>query len=107
MEAYMKRRYLILAFLLLMVSALLFAQEWTAAQKEVWGVEQKFSAALLRGDVEGFMSLMHPDYRGLNHGTSLPIDKATFRKGAEENVKNSKITFLSFQPLAVQVFGTG
>ena len=57
----------------------LIAQEWSAARKEIWKVEQGTMAALEKGNVEKLMSSIHADYRGcgssnkLISGSLLPI----------------------------------
>jgi tetratricopeptide (TPR) repeat protein len=105
MEAHMKKTSLILAILLLICSPALLAQEWSAAQKEVWSVEQKLCDALQKSDTETLLGFIHPDYRGLNHGTNVPIDKAGFQREGLNFWKNNKVTYCSIQPLSIQVFG--
>jgi len=49
----------------------LIAQEWSAAQKEIWKVEEETMAALEKGDVEKLMSYIHADYRGCSLSNKL------------------------------------
>ena len=101
----MKRLCLAIAVLLLLPSAYLIAQEWSAAQKEIWKVEEETVADIEKGDVEKIMSYVHPDYRGSGHGSPLPIDKTIFRKQAEQMVKTYPARSMFLQPAAIQVFG--
>ena len=101
----MKRLCLAIAVLLLLPSAYLIAQEWSAAQKEIWKVEEETMAAFQKGDVEQFMSYIHPDYRGSNHGSPVPIDKSILRKQIEQMTKTFKVVYSFAQPTAIQVFG--
>jgi ketosteroid isomerase-like protein len=101
----MKKLCLAIAVLLLLPSAYLVAQEWSAAQKEIWKVEEETMAAFEKGDVEKLMSYIHPDYRGSGHGSPIPVDKSTARKQVELMTKTYKITYYSMQPTAIQVFG--
>jgi len=101
----MKKLWLAVAVLLLLPTAHLIAQEWSAAQKEIWKLEEESMATFEKGDVEKGLSYIHPDYRGLNHGTPVPIDKSMFRKLFEYMVKNYKVTYYTMQPTAILVVG--
>jgi ketosteroid isomerase-like protein len=101
----MKKLCLVIAILLLLPSAYLIAQEWSAAQKEIWKVEEETVADIEKGDVEKLMSYVHQDYRGSGHGSPLPIDKTIFRKQVEQLVKTYPARSLFLQPAAIQVFG--
>ncbi len=101
----MKKLCLVIAVLLLLPSAYLVAQEWSAAQKEIWKVEEGTVADIEKGDVEKLMSYVHQDYRGSGHGSPLPIDKPIFRKQLEEMLKTYPARSLFLQPAAIQVFG--
>jgi ketosteroid isomerase-like protein len=101
----MKKLCLVIAILLLLPSAYLIAQEWSAAQKEIWKVEEETVADIEKGDVEKLMSYVHQDYRGSGHGSPIPIDKTIFRKQVERLVKTYPARSLFLQPAAIQVFG--
>ncbi len=53
--------------LALLTSTLLFAQEWSAAQKDVWKTVEAHWKIDAQGDLEGFLSYVHPDYRGWSY----------------------------------------
>jgi len=101
----MRKLCLVVAVLLLLPSAYLMSQEWSAAQKEVWKLEEGFAAAFEKGDLEAVLSYMHPDYRGSGHGSAVPIDKVIFRKNLESFFKNYKVTNFFLQPTAIQIYG--
>ena len=101
----MKKVCLVVAVLLLLPSAYLIAQEWSAGQKEIWKVEGETVADIEKGDVEKLMSYVHQDYRGSGHGSPIPIDKTIFRKQVEQLVKTYSVRSLFLQPTAIQVFG--
>jgi ketosteroid isomerase-like protein len=101
----MRKLCVVVAVLMLLPSAYLIAQDWSAAQKEIWRVEEETVADIEKGDVEKIMSYIHPDYRGSGHGSPLPIDKTIFRKQAEQMVKTYPGRTVFLQPAAIQVFG--
>ena len=101
----MKKLCLVIAVLLLLPSAYLIAQEWSAAQKEIWKVEEEIMSAFMKGDIEKLMSYVHTDYRGSGHGSPVPIDRSIFRKQAEQLIKTYKVGQLFMQPTAIQVLG--
>ena len=89
----MKKLCLVVAVLLLLPSAYLFSQEWSAAQKEVWK------------NVEGFMAYVHNDYLGWSYRSALPTDKTALRKFIEYDFKSSKTILSDIKPVAIGVFG--
>jgi ketosteroid isomerase-like protein len=101
----MKKLCLAVTVLLLISSAHLFAQEWSAVQKEVWKNVEAYNALADSGNVEGFMAYVHDDYLGWNYQSALPNDKATVRKFVEYEFKNSKTLVSSIKPAAIGVFG--
>ncbi len=101
----MRKLCLVVAVLMLLPSAYLFSQEWSAAQKEVWKNVEAYSALADAGNVEGFMAYVHNDYLGWNYQSALPNDKATVRKFVEFQFKNSKTLLTSIKPAAIGVFG--
>lgn len=86
-------------------SAPLFAQEWSPAQKEVWKNVETYWDLQMKGDLEGFMSYFHDDYRGWNYGAALPSGKATVRKFVKHAMETSKILVQDIKPVAIQIYG--
>jgi ketosteroid isomerase-like protein len=101
----MKKLILPVVLLLLIPSAALFSQEWSAAQKEVWKNVEAYNALADAGNVEGFMAYVHNDYLGWNYESALPNDKASVRKFVEYEFKNSKTILSNIKPVAIGVFG--
>ena len=101
----MKKLCLAIAVLLLIPSAYLFSQEWSAAQKEVWKNVEAYNALADAGNVEGFMAYVHNDYLGWNYQSGLPTDKAAVRKFVEYDFKTSKTILSNIKPAGIGVFG--
>jgi len=101
----MKKLCFLLAVLLLIPSAYLFSQEWSAAQKEIWKNVEAYNALGDAGNVEGFMAYVHNDYLGWNYESALPTDKAGVRKFVEYEFKTSKTILSNIKPVAIGVFG--
>jgi ketosteroid isomerase-like protein len=92
-------------WLMLPVSTPLYAQEWSAAQKDVWKNVETYNALAAKGDLEGFLGYFHPDYRGWNYRSQLPGDKATAKKFIEYWFKTSQTLLYDIKPAAIQIFG--
>jgi ketosteroid isomerase-like protein len=101
----MRKLCLAVALLLLIPSAGLLAQEWSAAQLEVWKNVETYNALADAGNLEGFMAYFHPDYLGWNYHNPLPMDKAAMRKFLEYDFKTSKTMVTNIKPAAIAVFG--
>jgi len=80
------------------------AQEWSAAQKEVWKNVEAYWALEAAGNVEGFMSYFHDNYMGWDINEPLPADKATVRKFVEYEMKAGKTLVYDIRPVAINVF---
>jgi ketosteroid isomerase-like protein len=89
----------------LAVSAPLFAQEWSAAQKEVWQVEETLWKLSASGDVEGFLSYSHPDYVGWINVSPFPQNKERASKFISYGFKTNKIQVYDISPLSIKLYG--
>ena len=101
----MKKVCIALAILLLLPSAYLFSQEWSAAQKEVWKNVEAYNALSDAGNVEGFMAYVHNDYLGWSYNSPLPMDKAAVRKFVEYEFTTSKTILTNIKPAGIGIFG--
>jgi ketosteroid isomerase-like protein len=101
----MKKLCVALVALLLISPGVLFAQEWSAAQKEVWKNVEAYNALADAGNVEGFLAYVHNDYQGWNYQSALPNDKATVKKFIEYEFKTSKTIVSNIKPVAIGIFG--
>jgi ketosteroid isomerase-like protein len=104
-EVNMKKLCLAVAVLLLLPSACLFSQEWSAAQKEVWKNVEAYWALDAVGNLEGFMAYFHNDYMGWDINEPLPMDKASVRKFIEHDYKTEKTLVYNIKPVAINVIG--
>jgi ketosteroid isomerase-like protein len=89
--------------LLFAVSA--FAQEWSAAQKEVWKNVEAYNALNMAGDVEGFLAYLHPDYLGWDSQNPMPQNKAALKKIIEYRWKAVKFMLIQLDPVGIQIHG--
>jgi ketosteroid isomerase-like protein len=81
------------------------AQEWSAAQKEVWKNVEAYWALDAAGNLDGFMSYFHDNYMGWDMNEPLPMDKASVRKFVDYEYKTSKTIVYTIKPVAINVFG--
>lgn len=82
-----------------------FAQEWSAAQKEVWKNVEAYWALDAVGNLDGFMSYFHESYMGWDMNEPLPIDKATVRKFIDYEYKTQKTVIYNIKPVGINVIG--
>ena len=81
------------------------AQEWSAAQKEVWKNVEAYWARDAAGDLEGFLSYFHENYIGWDLTEPMTSNKARLRKFVEHNYKTEKTVLHDIQPVAINVIG--
>lgn len=81
--------------------------KWTKTQKEVWGMEEQYWTSLKDGDLEGYMTLWHPDFIGWPRAFDEPVNRDSVRTFIKSIMDNSKPGSLSYElkPYAVNVFG--
>jgi ketosteroid isomerase-like protein len=82
------------------------AQEWSAAQKDVWKNVEAYWGLGAKGDLEGFMSYFHPDYRGWSLDSPVPGTKETARKFLSYELSTTKTVVYEITPVAIQVHGS-
>jgi ketosteroid isomerase-like protein len=91
--------------LAVIVAAPLHAQEWSAAQKDVWKSVEAYWALDAKGDVEGFMSYFDASYMGWSYDSPVPGDRATVKKFITQEYQMSKTLVYDIKPVAIQVHG--
>ena len=96
---------LAVACLALFATTSLQAQEWSAAQKEVWKNVEAYWALDAAGNLDGFMSYFHDNYMGWDINEPLPMDKATVRKFIDHEYKTQKTLLYNIKPVAINVVG--
>lgn len=95
--------FLILCMLVLVVP--LFAQEWSAEQKEAWAFELSYWKALHDGDVDKTLDHIHDDYTGWGYGDSIPHGKAAYRKSFTHSFPKSETFHHEETPILITVLG--
>jgi ketosteroid isomerase-like protein len=80
------------------------AQEWSAAQKAVWDSVKAYTEAADRGDVEGYLSYLHEEYRGWPNAWPLPSRKADVRKVLGHFLKVETTELSWIEPVSIQIF---
>jgi len=76
------------------------AQQWTAAQQEVWEFEE---ACWASQDLEAIMACFHDDFLGWGIGYPVPTSKADRRPRFARDFKTEEIVYLNLKPLDVRV----
>lgn len=101
----MKKLCFAVAVLLLIPSARLFAQEWSAAQKEVWKVLESMWDLSSKGDVEGALAFADDDISLWDQNEPLPTGKVSLRKWAAYAAKSGERTLMhELRPVTIKVF---
>lgn len=96
---------IMLAFMFVIHTTPIVAQEWSVAQKEVWKNVEVYWSLYAKGDYDGFQSYIHPDYRGWSNSSVLPTTKESHGKFLAYAMKNSKVLVYDITPVAIQVYG--
>ena len=94
-----------IALIILIINMPVYAQEWSAAQKEVWKNVETYNALFAAGDLEESLAYFHPDYRGWSYQNALPMNKATLQKFMAYYMEKEKIILYNIEPVAIQIFG--
>jgi ketosteroid isomerase-like protein len=94
-----------LAVLVLLVSTNLFAQEWSAAQKEVWKNVEAYWGLYAQGNLEGFLGYVHTDYLGWSNNAALLGDKLSNRKWVDHDMKTTKTLVYDVKPVGINIQG--
>jgi ketosteroid isomerase-like protein len=81
------------------------AQQWTAAQQEVWEFEEACTANWATQDLEAMMACFHDDYLGWGRGYPVPWSKADRRAFGARWFETEEVVFLHLKPLAIRVHG--
>jgi ketosteroid isomerase-like protein len=99
------RILVVLGAVVLLAATNLRAQEWSAAQKEVWKNVEAYWALDAAGNLDGFMSYFHESYMGWDMNEPLPVDKATVRKFIDYEYKTQKTVIYNIKPVGINVLG--
>ena len=89
----------------LFASTALFAQEWSAAQQEVWKTVEKYDSLWAQGDAEGYLSYFHPDLTWWATGDDAPRGKEELAKWLRFECKTHETLVHEVTPATIRVFG--
>jgi ketosteroid isomerase-like protein len=81
------------------------AQEWSAAQKEVWKNIEAYWKLGAEENLDGFLSYFHDDYVGWSNRAPLPGTKAEIRKWIEHDFKRGDTVIYELKPVTVKIHG--
>jgi hypothetical protein len=81
------------------------AEQWSQAQKGAWETIESHWQKIVQGDVESFISYIHPQFTGFGHESPLMIDRDTLEKWVGFWTKTTKIPVYELQPVHINVFG--
>lgn len=89
-------------FVVMLLSGISFAQQWTDAQKDVWtGVEKYWDV----NNAQEFLTYFDDSYMGWNNISTVPQSKANTAKWIENGMKNSTPVLHTLTPLTIWVKG--
>lgn len=92
--------------IVLMGAVALQAQEWSAAQKEVWSQVEATWQAGVNKDLEGLMAFIDDDFVGWNRFNPHPHTKDHLRKHAAWNFdKPEKAVVWHIEPASIKIHG--
>jgi hypothetical protein len=84
-------------------SSVIFSQEWTREQEEVWSVVEKSWSAWRSGNAMETLSSIHENYQGWSSDQPLPIDKNQISTMYEWMAANSKIEYFMLNPARIAI----
>ena len=87
------------------VSTHLCAEEWSAAQKNVWKDVEAYWALEAREDLRRFFSDFRPDDHGWSSPEANPAGKGSLRNQASPSSPKSKSLIREIRPVAIQIHG--
>jgi ketosteroid isomerase-like protein len=99
------RRVILLVSLAALCTAPLLAQEWSAAQKEVWKNVETYWELASSKDMEGFITYFHEDFSGWADGSPLPDSKDQRAKLIKYSFPKTTTLIQTLKPVAIKVHG--
>lgn len=89
-------------FVVMLLSGISFAQQWTNEQKDVWaGVEKYWDV----NNAQEFLSYFDDSYMGWNNQSLVPQSKTNAAKWIENGFKNNTPVLHTITPLTIWVKG--
>jgi ketosteroid isomerase-like protein len=92
-------------FVLLLLSNVGLAQQWTAEQQDVWAGVQKYWEVSATNNAQAFMAYFDDSYMGWNNRSRVPMSKANTGKWIEQDTKDNTTLLYTITPLTIWVKG--
>ena len=89
--------------IVLFCSSVIYSQEWTKEQKEVWSVVEKSWSAWQSGDAMETLSSIHENYQGWSNEQPLPVNKKQISTMYEWMAANSKVDYFMLNPARIAI----
>ena len=99
----MKKLVLLFSCVILVISTSASCQEWSAEQKEAFGIVEQMNDSWANRDLDGYMSCLHENFIGWFQDSPLPIDKKTLRQWEDHWLSTSKILLHQIKPVSIKV----
>ena len=99
----MKKLVLLCSCVILVISTSAFCQEWSAEQKEAYGISAKMEEFWANRDLDGYMSCLHENFIGWYNEDPLPIDKNSLRNWEEHWLSTAKILRYESKPVSINI----
>jgi len=99
----MKKLVLLFSCVILGIGTSAFCQEWSAEQKEAFGIVEQMNDSWANRDLDGYMSCLHENFIGWFQDNPLPIDKKTLRQWEDHWLSTSKILHHQIKPVSIKV----
>lgn len=99
----MKKLVLLFSCVILGIGTSAFCQEWSAEQKEAWGICAKMNESWANRDLDGYMSCLHENFVGWYNEDPLPMDKKTIQLWEEHWLSTTKIHRSTSKPVSIRI----
>ena len=94
-----------LAFVTLLVSPQIYAQELSPAQRELWQALEACVDNFVNEDLEGVLDCIHYDFSGWQYGDAVPRNKDYFEKFSPLDFESTEVLAHELRPISIRVFG--
>ena len=88
----------------LFISQLANAQEWSAAQREVWSFIQTCNEHYVAKDEAAILDCFHEDFSGWLYGDTVPRNKSSIAKFLATDLEGETLAY-DLRPISIRVFG--
>jgi ketosteroid isomerase-like protein len=99
------RAFVPIAVLAATASFRLAAQEWSAAQREVWEAIEECNRRYVEEDSTGILACYHDDFVGWRYGDPVPRTKDSIRTLLPAELEAAETIASDLRPIAIRVRG--